>query len=232
VGSRHHAAIALPDTLESFPGPCLCSLAPSHPPISTRTPHRRPPSAAASCSSLAAHPEPPSAIPTPQLAPYQPHQALRPLHRAPSALHRLPDARRRLPPPPPPLSSPVAPNPKRMLRIDDTNTFPTAHWCLRAGSSPVLATGASPSTLPPPPPLRTPVEVTLSGHPDPRHVVQSDRCELLRLSLPSDLAVGDPPPSPEHGRPIPASLLPLAEDRGLEGAKVQGAVCKPHDSEE
>jgi hypothetical protein len=145
-------------------------------------------SAAAFGSPWAAHSGLSRATTTPQLAPHRPREAIRLPHWLSSALHQLPDARRRLPPPPSSLPPPVASNPKLMLPIDGTNTFPTTHWCLRAGSSPVLTAGALPSSLPPPPPLRALVEIPFPDHRNPRHVVQSNRREPLRLSLPSDLA--------------------------------------------
>jgi hypothetical protein len=150
-------------------------------------------SAAVSCLPWAAHSKPIRTTTTPQSAPPRPREALRPLHWLPSATHRLPDTRRRLPPPPSSLLPPVAPNPKLMFPIDCTNTFPTTHWSLCPGPSPTSAAGASPSSLTPPPPVRAPVEVPLSGHLYPRHVAQSNRREPLKLSLPSDLAAGDPP---------------------------------------
>jgi hypothetical protein len=146
-----------------------------------------------SCSPWAAHSKPSRTTTTPQLDSFQPREALRPLHWFPSAPHRLPDARRRLPPPPSSLSAPVAPNPKLMFPIGYTSTFPTTHWSSCAGPSPTSAAGASPSSLTPPPPLRAPIEIPLPGHLYPRHVVQSNRREPLKLPLPSDLAAGGPP---------------------------------------
>jgi hypothetical protein len=54
-------------------------------------PHRRPPSAAASCSPWAAHSEPSRATTTHQPALHQPREAPRPFNWSPRAPHRLPD---------------------------------------------------------------------------------------------------------------------------------------------
>jgi hypothetical protein len=86
------------------------------------------------------------------------------------------------------------------------------HWCLRVGSSPVLAAGAPPSSLTPPPPLRALVEIPFPDHRNPRHVVQSD------------LAAGDPP----RRNMAVQSLLPFCpwlRTSGLEELKTQGIIC-------
>jgi hypothetical protein len=182
-------------------------------------------SAAAFGSPWAAHSGLSRATTTPQPAPHRPRGALRLPHWLSSTLHRLLDARRCLPPPPSSLSPPVASNPKLMLPIDDTNTSPTTHWSLRAGSSPVLTAGASPSSLPPPPPFRALVEIPFPDHRNSRHVVQSNRHEPLRLSLPSDLAAGDPPRRNMAVQPLlPFCLWPGTS--GLEELKTQGAIYK------
>jgi hypothetical protein len=53
-----------------------------------------------------------------------------------------------------------------------------------------------------------------------RTAVSSWALSFPRTSLPATS-------SPEHGHPNFAPLLSLAKDLGLEGAKAQGAICKP-----
>jgi hypothetical protein len=75
---------AFPTSTRAPQPPAAFQFQPEHP-------HRRPPSAVASCSPWTAHFEPFRATTTHQPALHQPHEALQPFNWSPRAPHRLPD---------------------------------------------------------------------------------------------------------------------------------------------
>jgi hypothetical protein len=86
-----------------------------------------------------------------------------------------------------------------------------------------------PRRFPPPPAACLCRTATISR---PLPIPCSQRCARTPwyFSLPSDLAAGNHPR--RTWLPTPCPFSPLAKDHGLEGAKAQGAICNPHDSEE